>query len=340
MNAMPLDRPLRKTLVFLSLVLLMFSLGGRAHAQPVLDQEFVQVPIDQFSAGLGTPGLYRAQTFTVGVSGTLTSFEIFGWNHPSNPSATHPFEIWSTVSGAPEPVPGTPLASVLVALPLSTADWASADVSAFNLVVNVGDVLAIVSPPSADLAIWEGNFAGAATYAGGEAYTTRLGDLTWRTDFSALVTFGDFAFRTCVLPEGEPPGISIKPGSDPAAINPFSHGVIPVALLGSDCFDVLEVDETTLAFGPAGAALGHATVPHHADVNDDGFTDLVAHFAVKETGIAFGDTEACLTGEIDGMPFEACDDIKTVPACGIGFELALLLPPLMWVYGRRRRLIH
>ena len=147
--------------------------------------------------------------------------------------------------------------------------------------------------------------------------------------------FGHFLVRPIPEPTTE---IDIKPGSDPNSINPFGKGFIPVAILGSDTVDVMDVDPDTLAFGPDGAALAHPNGPHFEDVNDDGFTDLVGHFVVKETGIAFGDEEACLTGEtFDTTPFEACDDIKTVPVCGIGFELAFLLPPLMWLHRQRRR---
>jgi hypothetical protein len=135
--------------------------------------------------------------------------------------------------------------------------------------------------------------------------------------------------------------IDIKPGSDPNPINPFAQGTIPVAILSSDSFDATAVDVTTLTFGPAGAAPAHPPGGHFQDVNDDGLTDLLSHYRTQETGIAMGDTEACVVGEtLGGIPIEGCDAIATqTPSrrCGLGFELTLILPGLMWLHRRRRR---
>jgi hypothetical protein len=129
--------------------------------------------------------------------------------------------------------------------------------------------------------------------------------------------------------------IDVEPGDPRNTIDPKSHGWIVVAILGAAELDVADVDVTTLAFGPDGAAPTRGFRLHdlfarwrylhgqfmrsdprpgyRKDVNRDGLTDLVSWFRLEDTGIARGDVEACLTGElVDGTPFEGCDMIRTV----------------------------
>jgi hypothetical protein len=141
-----------------------------------------------------------------------------------------------------------------------------------------------------------------------------------------------------------PVEIDIKPWSEHNFIYPFSRLLIPVALLASDDFDVTDADVTRLAFGPNGAPPAFdLTNPwvfffSHWDLNHDGEKDLLSHYRTEETGIAMGDTEVCLTGEtLDGTPFKGCDAITTAFGCGHGFEVALVVPPLVWIGGRTRR---
>jgi hypothetical protein len=186
--------------------------------------------------------------------------------------------------------------------------------------------------------------AGTGLAEGGTPWTDRV----WSTsgpDAATGSSGGDDGMVTqfTFAPASIDVELDIRPGSEVNPINPTSRGLVPVAILGSDTFDVADVDATTLAFGPEAAPLAHRNGPHPKDANhDDDTPDLLAHFLTDEAGIAFGDTEACVTGELlDGTPFEGCDAITTeTPSgrrCGLGFELALLLAPLGWLYERHRR---
>ena len=111
---------------------------------------------------------------------------------------------------------------------------------------------------------------------------------------------------------------AVRAMSDPNGLNPRSKGVIPVAILTTSTadgdsidFDAWDVDPSTLAFGPNGAAITHAE-GHPADVDLDGDLDMVVHFKTQETGIACGDTEATLTGQtFAGQAIEGTDSVKT-----------------------------
>jgi len=105
----------------------------------------------------------------------------------------------------------------------------------------------------------------------------------------------------------------------PDRLNPYSRGVVPVVVFGSDEFNVSDIDVTTLRFGPNDASTKHDLADpfdyteHIEDVNLDGFMDLMLHFETQETGIVCGDTEATLSGSLlDGMPFEVTDTFETV----------------------------
>jgi hypothetical protein len=144
-------------------------------------------------------------------------------------------------------------------------------------------------------------------------------------------------------------GVDIKPGSDSNAINLSRASIIPIAILTREGFDALTVDGSTVCFGanPPDPTESDCTESHSRDhieddVDGDGRLDLILHFDTAETGIAFGDAEACVTGKtVSGAAFEGCDVVETLRTrrgCGLGVELALLVPLLTWLdRGRRRR---
>ena len=110
--------------------------------------------------------------------------------------------------------------------------------------------------------------------------------------------------------------IDIKPGSDPNCININGHGVIPVAVLGSEDFDVSQIDPASLSFGGLEVRVRGNKGPLCSVEysNDDMDLDLVCHFEDDPTNWEVGNGEATLTGNlIDGTPFEGIDSICIVP---------------------------
>lgn len=115
----------------------------------------------------------------------------------------------------------------------------------------------------------------------------------------------------------QPVEVDIKPGDEVNPINPRSHGVVPVAVLGTEEFDATTINPLSVCFGDAEEPTERACTEahltgHHEDVNGDGLQDLLLHYRTEETGIDAGDARACLKGEtLSGAGVYGCDAVRT-----------------------------
>ncbi|MHC4477404.1 MAG: LamG domain-containing protein [Planctomycetota bacterium] len=137
----------------------------------------------------------------------------------------------------------------------------------------------------------------------------------------------DPAWVVSEAPVGDCPmpcAVDIKPGSCPNPVNVNSRGVVPVAILGSEDFDVTEVDPASIELAAVGAirsSFEDVSVPivdgNECDCTEagpDGFTDLMLKFDTQEIAETLGEVEhgevfqLALTGVLqDGTTIEGLD---------------------------------
>ena len=139
---------------------------------------------------------------------------------------------------------------------------------------------------------------------------------------------GDTVDLLIVPPRGFEVTIDIKPGSDTNSVNIDGHGVIPVAVLGNESFDVTQIDTATLDFAGLDVnannkgkvqcsfedVSGDFVNPEGAP---DGYMDLMCGFVDDLNRWNPGEGTATLTGlllaEYGATAFSGSDSFRLVP---------------------------
>jgi hypothetical protein len=188
-----------KTLMLAILAVELLAAAIEVQAAPTLDQ----ANENPFSGFAQIAGEYRAQTFTVGITGTLSRFEVQLFGVGATGSAV--FEIWNTTSGQPVAIPGTALASATITFSDVNHTFVGADLTP-GISVNAGDVLAIVLKGGSILtggpsqfAYWDHSSDPVDPYPSGGRFTTAALDPTgpW-IRVGGFPGSSDFNFRTYV----------------------------------------------------------------------------------------------------------------------------------------------
>ena len=135
----------------------------------------------------------------------------------------------------------------------------------------------------------------------------QLGQIIEVTLITSETFFDTIETSPCV---STPPSATVDVLVRPEALNPKrDDGVMKAVILSNASFDARTVDPATVQFGGA-------TVPFRfffGDEDEDGDTDLIFFFLVRDVGIQCGDTTIRLTGRTtSGQQVEGQGPIRTV----------------------------
>jgi hypothetical protein len=265
----------------------------------VIDQSFT-LPTNA-GASINECCRFIAQTFTAGVTGTLA-----GVNLDVGSSSSFPLHVairTVTASGTPSPT----------ILGETTLDSSSAPLSqlitfpqTINLIVGVQYAIVVNyegAPPPGPFqfqGIWSGTAGD--LYTGGRISASLSDGISW---FQDPVTDTDLHFQTYVTVATEV-AIDIKPQSCPNPLNTNSSGVLPVAILGANSFDVTKVDVSTIKLAGVSplrsdledVASSFSPITGKKDCNSDcttagpdGFLDLTLKFDAQAIVAALGNVQ-------------------------------------------------
>ncbi len=177
-----------------AIAILISIVATSATAAETLDQ---QNDVSPSATAESTSGGFQeqAQTFTVGVSGTLSRIAVQinypGFGSPGNAILT----VYNTSGGVPNASLGNASLSN-AGIPSGGYDFQSFDVSSYAIPVHGGDVLAYGISSSIDTYFFLRNTFDHSTYAGGQAYYRALGPAGPWTVYSPS---NDFGFQTYVV---------------------------------------------------------------------------------------------------------------------------------------------
>lgn len=140
-------------------------------------------------------------------------------------------------------------------------------------------------------------------------FSVRVDEVVFRRTGWGWWVMDDITYRAVI-----PVAIDIKPEGEPNSINLCSKGVVPVAILGSDTFDVNDINQTTLTLaGATVKAVRNRILCGTEDINADGYTDLVCHFNTTGLSLDKTSTSATVKGKtVEGTPIEGSDSVAIV----------------------------